>query len=144
MDDKFTMAYFMLMDSERVSDDVKLIIKNKKFIENEKDLIIDLAKMLVVSDKIYFKDGNIIAEKKVLKPLDINENEFIHKFLLKLKYNRLTQKDLEKIETLKEYPKYQELYLLLKECLDKRHYFSYKKDSELNLTKERLREILNG
>ena len=144
MDDKFTMAYFMLMDSDRVSDEVKSVLKNKKFIENEKDLIIDLAKMLVVSDKIYFKDGNIIAEKKVLKPLDINENEFIYKFLLKLKYNRLTQKDLEKVETLKEYPKYQELYLLLKECLDKRHYFSYKMDSELNLTKEKLREILNG
>ena len=144
MDDKFTMAYFMLMDSERVSDEVKLVLKNKKFIENEKDLIIDLAKMLVVADKIYFKDGTIIAERRVLKPLEINENEFIYKFLLKLKYNKLTQKDLEKVESLKEYPKYQELYLLLKDCLNKRHYFTYKPDNELKFTKEKLKDVLNG
>ena len=144
MDDKFTMAYFMLMDSDRVSDEVKLVLKNKKFVENEKDLIIDLAKMLVVADKIYLKDGIIIAEKKILKPLNINENEFIYKFLLKLKYNKLTQKDLEKVESLQNYPNYQELYLLLKDCLNKRHYFKYKPDNELQLTKEKLKEILNG
>jgi len=144
MDDKFTMAYFMLMDSDRVSDEVKSVLKNKKFIENEKDLIIDLAKMLVVADKIYLKDGTIIAERRVLKPLEIDENEFIYKFLLKLKYNKLTQKDLEKVESLKEYPKYQELYFLLKDCLDKRHFFAYKLDNELKFTKEKLKEILNG
>ena len=144
MDDKFTMAYFMLMDSDRVSDEVKLVLKNKKFVENEKDLIIDLAKILIVADKIYLKDDSIVAEKKILKPLEINENEFIYKFLLKLKYNKLTQKDLEKIEALKEYPKYQELYFLLKNCLDKKHFFTYKSDNELKLTKEGLRDILNG
>jgi len=144
MDDKFTIAYFMLMDSDRVSDEVKLVLKNKKFIENEKDLIIDLAKMLVVADKIYFKDGSIVAEKKILKPLEIDENEFIYKFLLKLKYNKLTQKDLEKVESLKEYPKYKELYFLLKDCLDKRHFFTYKLDNELKLSKKELKEILNG
>jgi len=144
MDDKFTMAYFMLMDSDRVSDEVKLVLKNKKFVENEKDLIIDLAKILIVADKIYLKDDSIVAEKKILKPLEINENEFIYKFLLKLKYNKLTQKDLEKIEALKEYPKYQELYFLLKNCLDKKHFFTYKSDNELKLTKEVLRDILNG
>jgi len=144
MDDKFTMAYFMLMDSDRVSDEVKLVLKNKKFIKNEKDLIIDLAKMLIVADKIYLKDGTIIAEKKILKPLEIDENEFIYKFLLKLKYNKLTHKDLEKVESLKEYPKYQELYFLLKDCLDKRHFFTYKSDNELKFTKEKLKEILNG
>jgi len=144
MDDKFTMAYFMLMDSDRVSDEVKSVLKNKKFIENEKDLIIDLGKMLIVADKIYLKDGIIIAERRILKPLEIDENEFIYKFLLKLKYNKLTQKDLEKVESLKEYPKYQELYFLLKDCLDKRHFFAYKLDNELKFTKEKLKEILNG
>jgi hypothetical protein len=144
MDDRFTSAYFMLMDSERVSEEVKAILKNKEFVENEKDLIIDLAKMLVIADKIYFKDGTIIAEKKILKPLNINENEFIYKFLLKLKYNKLTEKDLKKIESLQNYPSYQELYFLLKDCLNKRHYFTYKPDNELHLTKEKLKEILNG
>jgi len=143
MDDKFTMAYFMLIDSDRVSDEVKLVLKNKKFIENEKDLIIDLAKILVVADKIYFKEGSIIAEKKILKPLEIDENEFIYKFLLKLKYDRLTQKDLEKVESLKEYPQYQELYFLLKKCLNKKDYFKYKLDNELKLTKENLKMILD-
>jgi hypothetical protein len=42
MDDKFTMSYFMLLDSENVSDEVKLILKNKNFLENEKDLILSL------------------------------------------------------------------------------------------------------
>ena len=69
MDDRYTLAYFMLMDSDRVSEEVKAILKNKKFVENEKDLIIDLAKMLVIADKIYLKDGTIIAEKKILRPL---------------------------------------------------------------------------
>jgi len=144
MDDKLTMAYFMLMDSDRVSDEVKLVLKNKKFIDNEKDLIIDLAKMLIVADKIYLKDDTIIAERKILKPLEINENEFIYKFLLKLKYNKLTQKDLEKTESLKEYPKYRELHFILKDCLNKRHYFTYKPDSELQLNKTELKELLNG
>jgi len=144
MNDKYTTAYFMLMDSDIVSDEVKLVLKNKKFIENEKDLIIDLAKMLLISDKIYLKDGSIITEKKILKPLKINENEFIYRFLLKLKYNKLNHKDLEKIESLKEYPQYQELYILLKTSLNKRDFFTYKLDNELQLSKENLKEILNG
>jgi hypothetical protein len=144
MDDKFTMSYFMLLDSENVSDEVKLILKNKNFLENEKDLIIDLAKLLIIADRLYFKDGNIIAEKKVLKPLKINEDELIYKFLLKLKYNKLTQKDLVKIESFKEYPEYQELYLLLKNSLNKKHIFIYKSDDELKLTKQKLKELLDG
>jgi hypothetical protein len=144
MDDKFTIAYFLLLDSDRVSDEVKLILKNKEFVENEKQLIIDLAKILIVADRIYLKNDTIIAEKRILKPLEINEDEFLYKFLLKLKYNKLTQKDLEKIESLKNYPKYTNFYYLLKECLNKKHLFLYKSDSELKLTKEELKELLNG
>ena len=144
MNDKFYFARDLLLMADNVSDDVKYLIKNKEFVEENRDLIIDLAKILMVVDKIYLEDDEIIAKKEILKTPKIDIEMLIFKFLYRLKYNQLTPNDIQKIEYLKQFPKYKELYTLLNKSLLYKEKFKKLSDDELKLSLNELKEFLDG
>jgi len=122
MVDKFEEAYQFLLLSDKVNDDVKYILKQPEFKLENKETIIDLAKLLFICDEIILQDDKIIAKKEILKTPQIDIDKTIDVMLMKIKYNKIDNAILEKIEELKLYPKYKKLYAILKKSIE----YSYK------------------
>ena len=88
MVNKFEEAYQFLLLSDKVNDDVKYILKQPKFKLENKEIIIDLAKLLFICDEIILEDDKVIAKKEILKTPQIDIDKTIDVMLMKIKYNK--------------------------------------------------------
>jgi len=111
-------AYQFLLLSDKVSDEVKYILKQESFKKDNPDMILDLAKLLFICDEIILDDDSIIAKKKILDTSNIDTKTFLTKVLMRIKFNQIDNQTMSKIDELKNYPKYKQLHSLLIKAIE--------------------------
>ncbi len=146
-DEKFYDSYELIMSSMRVSDDVKELLKQKLFLEQNPEIIYNLARLLFLVDFIEIEENEIVARKKVsrIKEPKIPVNEVIYKYLLKIKHNSLSENDITKLNELQQYPSYTKLYKLISLAIDLQVKVQRITDDEsLKMTLNELENFLNN
>ena len=120
MEEKYNDAYSLLLESSRVSQEIKDLISNQEFLDQNQNIIIDLARLLFLADSIEIYDNEIIVKKTVSKIQEPNipVNNIIYKYLIKIKYDKLLENDILKLNELQQYPSYSRLYKLLTLAID--------------------------
>lgn len=120
MEEKYNDAYSLLLESSRVSQEIKDLISNQEFLDQNQNIIIDLARLLFLADSIEIYDNEIIVKKTVSKIQEPNipVNNIIYKYLIKIKYDKLLENDILKLNELQQYPSYSKLYKLLTLAID--------------------------
>lgn len=145
---KLINAYNLLNEGFNISSELKNYLSNPQFIETNPTLIVSLAKLYFHADKIDILDGQIAIVKEIVLPtieektLDIDESKIISMVLKKIKYERLKDKDLEKINELKEYKEHEKLYELLIKAIESKYLLKQFDDSAFNMTKDELEKFL--
>ena len=120
MEEKYNDAYSLLLESSRVSQEIKDLISNQEFLDQNQNIIIDLARLLFLADSIEIYDNEIIVKKTVSKIQEPNipVNDIIYRYLIKIKYDKLLENDILKLNELQQYPSYSRLYKLLTLAID--------------------------
>ena len=120
--EKVNDAYELLMSSFRVDEEVKNLLKEKVFLEQNPDIIINLARLLFLVDSIEIEDNKIVARKSVsrIEEPKIPVDDVIYQYLVKLKYDTLSGADISKLSELKQFPSYLTLYKLLSTAIDQK------------------------
>ncbi len=120
MEEKYNDAYSLLLESSRVSQEIKDLISNQEFLDQNQNIIIDLARLLFLADSIEIYDNEIIVKKTVSKIQEPNipVNNIIYRYLIKIKYDKLLENDILKLNELQQYPSYSRLYKLLTLAID--------------------------
>lgn len=115
-------AYELLMSSFRVDEEVKNLLKEKAFLEQNPSIIINLARLLFLVDSIVIEDNEIVARKSVsrIEEPKIPVDNVIYQYLVKIKYDTLSSTDISKLNELQQYPSYLTLYNLLNTAIDQR------------------------
>lgn len=121
-DEKYNDSYELLMGSTRVTDEVKNLLKDKLFLEQNPEIVLNLARLLFLVDKIDIEKDEIVASRTVItiKEPDIPIDKVIYQYLLKIKHDTLSQNDISKLNELQQYPSYLRLYNLLKRAIDQK------------------------
>lgn len=121
-EEKINEAYELLMSSFRVDDKVKNLLKEKAFLEQNPEIILNLARLLFLVDVIEIEDNEIVARKIVsrIEEPKIPVDDVIYKYLLKLKHDTLSGADISKLSELQQYPSYLTLYKLLSAAIDQK------------------------
>lgn len=121
-EEKFNDAYNLILSSIRVSKEVKNLLKERLFLEENQGLVLELAKLLFLVDSISIENDEIVARKKVsrIKEPAIPIDDIIYRYLLKIKYDKLYDTDILKLNELQQYPSYTTLYTLLNLAIDQK------------------------
>jgi len=121
-EEKANDAYELLMSSFRVDEEVKSLLQEKAFLEQNPDIIINLARLLFLVDSIIIEKNEIVARKSVARITEpeIPVDDIIYKYLIKIKYDTLSKTDIERLNELKQYPSYVTLYNLLRQAIDQK------------------------
>ena len=147
---KLINAYNLLNESYYISSELKTYLQTPQFIESNATFILSLAKLYFHADKINIQDGEIVISKEVFLPtieektLNIDEVKIISMVLKKIKYDRLKDKDLEKINELKEYKEHENLYTLLIRAIESKYLIKEFDDNKCNMTKDELEKFLES
>ncbi len=140
-------AYALLLESFRVSEEVKNILKEEPFLEQNPNIVMELAKLLFLVDSIEIENNEIVARKKVSR---INEpkipvDDIIYRYLIKIKYDKLSDTDIMKLNELQQYPSYLLLYKLLSLSIDQNVKIKQvDNDVDLKLSINELEAFLNN
>ncbi len=140
-------AYALLLESFRVSEEVKNILKEEAFLEQNPNIVMELAKLLFLVDSIEIENNEIVARKKVSR---INEpkipvDDIIYRYLIKIKYDKLSDTDIMKLNELQQYPSYLLLYKLLSLSIDQNVKIKQvDNDVDLKLSINELEAFLNN
>jgi len=120
MEEKYNDAYSLLLESSRVSQEIKDLISNQEFLDQNQNIIIELARLLFLADSIDIDNNEIIVKKTVSKIQEPNipVNDIIYRYLIKIKYDKLLENDILKLNELQQYPSYSRLYKLLTLAID--------------------------
>ena len=121
-EEKYEDAYALLFESFRVSQEVKNLLMEKSFLEQNEGLILELARLLFLADSIEIENDEIVVRKKVSRieepviPID----DIIYRYLIKIKYDKLSDTDISKLNELQQYPSYILLHKFLSLAIDQR------------------------
>jgi len=120
--EKYNDSYELLMSSTRVTDEVKKLLKEKLFLKQNPNIVLNLARLLFLVDEISIEKDEIVARRKVstIKEPSIPIDKVIYQYLLKIKYDKLSQNDIYKLNELQQYPSYLKLYTLLKRAIEQK------------------------
>jgi len=115
-------AYALLFESFKVSQEVKNLLKEKAFLEQNEGLVLELARLLFLADSIEIDEDEIIVRKKVSRIEEpvIPVDDIIYRYLIKIKYDKLSDADISKLNELQQYPSYVLLHKLLSLAIDQR------------------------
>lgn len=121
-DERTNDAYELLMSSFRVDTKVKELLKEKAFLEQNPDIILNLARLLFLVDSIIIEDNEIVARKSVslIEEPVIPVDDVIYQYLVKIKYDTLSNTDISKLSELQQFPSYLNLYTLLSEAINQK------------------------
>ena len=121
-EEKYEDAYALLFESFRVTQEVKDLLKEKAFLEQNENLVLELARLLFLADSVEIENDEIVVRKKVsrIKEPVIPIDDIIYRYLIKIKYDKLSDKDISKLNELQQYPSYIELHKLLSIAIDQR------------------------
>ncbi|MFC2073786.1 hypothetical protein ACFLR3_00900 [Campylobacterota bacterium] len=121
-DEKLYDAKHILLESFRVSDSVKELLKENNFLEQNKDIVLNLARLLFLADSIDIEGDEIIARKRVTrqKEPEIPVDDVIYRYLLKIKHDTLSEADISKLNELQQFLSYSKLHQLLSLAIDQK------------------------
>jgi len=121
-EENYEDAYALLFESFRVSQEVKNLLKEKAFLEQNEGLVLELARLLFLADSIEIDEDEIVVRKKVSRieePI-IPVDDIIYRYLIKIRYEKLSDSDISKLNELQKYPSYIQLHKLLSLAIDQR------------------------
>lgn len=141
-------AQQLLVSSPKVSVYVKELLNDSKFIEDNPNILLSLAKVFFHADNISLNNNEIIISKKVIVPSveidvpEIDEDKVLYQILQKIKYDRLTEQNIKKLHELDLYKKYKPLYRLIMTAIEQKVIIQKLNEDELKMGSERLKKLL--
>lgn len=122
-DENYYDAYDLLMNSFRVDEKVRHLLKQKSFLEQNPDIVTTLARLLFLADTIEIDNDEIVARRSVFIKEKVQEpkisiDSVIYQYLIKIKYDTLDQDSFLKLNELQQYPSYLRLYELLNKSIE--------------------------
>lgn len=146
-EEKYEDAYALLFESFLVSQEVKDLLKEKAFLEQNEGLVLELARLLFLADSIEIDDNEIVVRKKVSRKKEpiIPVDDVIYRYLVKIKYDKLSDSDIIKLNELQQYPSYVQLHKLLSLSIDQKvKVKQIKNDTGLKMSINELEAFLNN
>lgn len=146
-EEKYEDAYALLLESFRVSQEVKNLLNEKAFLEQNEGLILELARLLFLADSIDIENDEIVVRKKVSRIEEpvIPVDDIIYRYLIKIKYDKLSGTDISKLNELQQYPSYIQLHKLLSLAIDQRVKIKQvEHDTSLKISIHELEVFLNN
>lgn len=146
-EEKYEDAYALLLESFQVSQEVKNLLKEKAFLEQNEGLILELARLLFLADSIDIENDKIVVKKKVSRIEEpvIPVDDIIYRYLIKIKYDKLSDTDISKLNELQQYPSYIQLHKLLSLAIDQRVKIKQvEHDTSLKMSIHELEVFLNN
>lgn len=150
---KVVEAHKLLNESSKIHENLKSLLNQTQFIDSNPKILLELAKLYFYADTIELIEDKIIASRRVTVTNEIESYEnqtapvidvekVIFMVLQKIKYDRLQNKDLEKLHELNEFSTYKTLYITLIEAINQQHRFKILPDDELKMTLAQLQVFL--
>lgn len=142
-------GYLLLSKGNKLTEDVKSLINEESFIDQNPSVISHLSKIYFHADHIKLVDNNIVAQTEISLPKeeknipDIKAEKVIPQVLKKLKYNRFLPKDLESIQQIGKFSQYRDLYDLIIQAIDKQNLILKLSDDDLFMNFSQLKEYLD-
>ena len=149
-----TDSYLLLQNSSKIDEELSQLLDDEEFLNLNKTILVDLAKIYFYCDSLKFEDGRVVilkevennSDKTVNKPIvnsdpKIDVNKAISMTLKKIKYSRLDNDSIEKIKQLSNYNSYQELHDLLLKAIEFENRIK-QLDDDCNMSIVELKEYL--
>lgn len=142
-------GYILLSQGNKLSGELKNLLIQETFLDNNPTLISSLSKIYFHADLIVLEGSNIVIKKEILLPKieknipNIKAEKVIPQVLKKLKYDRFLPKDLESIQQIGSFIEYRELYDLLIKAIDKQYLIRQLQDEDLLMDLLALKEYLD-
>jgi hypothetical protein len=146
-DEKTNNALQLILNSSIVTDEVKELLRDTSFLEQNDGIIINLARLIFLADSISIGNNEIVVRKSVTKQQEpkIDIENIIYRYLLKIKHDTIIDADISKLNELKQYKSYQKLYQLLNLAMDqKTKVKKVPNDNGLKMTLANLEMFLNN
>lgn len=143
-------AYSLLMRGNKVELELKNLINQERFIDQNPTFISSLSKIYFHADVIRLEGDNVVVKKEILLPKIVENNipeikaeKVISQVLKKLKYDRFLPKDLESIQQIGSFREYRELHDLLINAIDQQYLIRQLRDEELAMDLTELKVYLS-
>lgn len=141
-------SYLIVSQGSRVDKNIKNLINDIRFIEENPSLLQDLAKIYFYCDEISFENNEITIRKKIITKNDepeqpnIDIDKTIYIALQKIKYNKMDTNAINKISELGNYSKYIKLHSLLMKAIEYQEKIKKLDDNECKIDLETLENLL--
>lgn len=143
-------SFLIVSQGTKVHQNIKDLISDVSFIEENPSILQDLAKIYFYCDEIIFENNEIIIKKKIitknneLEQPNIDTDQTIFIALQKIKYNKMDINAITKISELGNYSKYVRLYYLLMQAIEYQEKIKKLDDSECKMNLETLENLLQS
>lgn len=140
-------SYLIISQGSRVDKNIKDLISDVSFIDENPSLLQDLAKIYFYCDEISFENNEISIRKKIITKNDepeqpnIDIEKTIYIALQKIKYNKMDTNAINKISELGNYSKYVKLHSLMK-AIEYQEKIKKLDDNECKMSLEALESLL--
>lgn len=142
-------SYLILSKGTKIDIEIKKLIEDDEFIDNNHNVLTDLAKIYFYSDSIEFNDNEIIIKKEINcdeveddTPV-INIDKAIQMTLQKIKYNKMDMTSISKLQELEQYPKYQKLHKLLIKAIEYENRIKTLNDESCKMNLNQLEQFIS-
>ncbi|MDN5063919.1 hypothetical protein [Aliarcobacter butzleri] len=143
-------SFLIVSQGSKVHQNIKNLINDVSFIEENPLILQDLAKIYFYCDEITFENNEIIIKKKIITTNDepeqpnIDIDKTIYIALQKIKYNRMDMNAITKISELGNYSKYIKLHSLLMKAIEYQEKIKKLDDNECEINLEALESLLQS
>ncbi len=143
-------SYLIVSQGSKVHQNIKDLICDVSFIEENPSILQDLAKIYFYSNEIIFENNEIIIKKKIITKNDESEqpnidiDKTIYIALQKIKYNKMDINAITKISELGNYSKYVQLHSLLMKAIEYQEKIKKLDDNECKIDLEALENLLQS
>ena len=141
-------SYLIVSQGSKVHQNIKDLISDVSFIEENPSILQDLAKIYFYCDEISFENNEISIRKKIITKNDepeqpnIDIDKTIYIALQKIKYNKMDTNAISKISELGNYSKYVQLHSLLMKAIEYQEKIKRLDDNECKINLEALENLL--
>ncbi|RLA84696.1 MAG: hypothetical protein DRG78_00630 [Epsilonproteobacteria bacterium] len=142
-------SYMILSKGTKIDEQIKRLIEDNEFIDNNSNILLDLAKIYFYCDYITLENNQIIIKKDIVADesesdtLNINVNKAIQMTLQKIKYNKIDATSISKLQELSEYPKYKKLNEILMKAIEYDNKIKALSDDACQMSLDELEDFLN-
>lgn len=141
-------SFLIVSQGSKVHQNIKDLISDVSFIEENPSILQDLAKIYFYCDEISFENNEISIRKKIITKNDepeqpnIDIDKTIYIALQKIKYNKMDTNAISKISELGNYSKYVQLHSLLMKAIEYQEKIKRLDDNECKINLEALENLL--